>query len=235
MKRKSLDKALFKKENNVLNKFKTFGNFVRNPWGYIAYILGIFLIGVVICTPLSCCRKYYKKYNSYVNSYVDTINKTYPATKILEYTITGTISSNIHNYNVWVKGKNGNIYNITIPKNKCTVHMTNDSIGKCIVILHKYKGLLAYYDGHKHEEGSKENGTYSSWRHRKSNEFGLRDDKPAEVQYNYFNGYEIWYKFDAPKLVKYWKEEQVWTSSYRPTYGVRYFNSQTHIYVNQIL
>lgn len=233
MKRKSLDKALFKKENKVLNKFKTFGKYVREVWGYI---LGIFLIGVAIYTPLSCRSKYHKMYDSYVNSYADTINKTYPVTHILEYTITGTVSSNIHNYSVWVKGKNGDMYNLTIPKSKCIVHMTNDSVGKCIVILHKYKGWLSYFDGHIDESGSKEKGTYTSWIHRVSNEFGLRDDKPDNVQYNYFiNGNEIWYKFDAPKLVKYWKEEQFWKKTYRPTYSVRYFNSQTHIYVNQIL
>ena len=158
MKRRILDEALFKKENKVLNKFKTFGKYIRAVWGYI---LCIFLIGVAIYTPFSCCSKYIKMYDSYVNSYADTINKTYPVTQILEYTITGTVSSDIHNYSVWVKGKNGNMYNLTIPKSKCIVHMTNDSVGKCIVILHKYKGLLAYYDAHRHDSGCKENGTYT--------------------------------------------------------------------------
>ena len=232
MKRQSLDKALFKKENKVLNKFKTFGKYVREVWGYI---LGIFLIGIAIYSPLSCCSKYHKIYNSYVNSYVDTINKTYPVAKTLEYTIITNSKYDGNTYSIWIKENNGNIHNLTIPKSKCTIHITNDSVGKCIVILHKYKGLLAYYDAHTHESGSKENGTYKSWIHRENNEFGLRDDKPAKVQYNYFNGYEIWYKFDAPKLVKYWEEEQLWTNSYRPTYSIRYFNSQTHIYVNQIL
>lgn len=230
MKRKSLDEALFKKENKILNKYKTIVCQV------LMYIIPIFAICAAIYIPLSCQSKYSEIYNSYVNSYADTINKTYPVSKILEYTITGTVSSNIHNYSVWVKGKNGDMYNLTIPKSKCVVHMTNDSVGKCIVILHKYKGLLACFNGHTDESGSKENGTYTSWIHRKSNEFGLRDDKPDNVPYDYFiNGNEIWYKFDAPKLINYWKDEHIWKKSYTPTYSIRYFNSQTHIYVNKIL
>ena len=49
MKRKSLDKALFKKENKVLNKLNYYGVNVREVSGYI---LAIFLMGVLIYLPM---------------------------------------------------------------------------------------------------------------------------------------------------------------------------------------
>ena len=228
---KSLDEALFRKENRFLKTLKkiTVGTLRVLPWLFIGCV-GIALIYY----PISCTNRYSNEYQKIVESYNDTIRKTFPTVKTVHYTIVNSIKSDKEEYHVWVKAENGNTYSISFPKNKCAIHIINNDSAYCVVRLRKYKGYLMYYNAHTHELCDENNPQLrTSYYHRRTNEFGLRDDKPANVQYDYFDGHEVWYKFNAIKLIDYWNNQPFTSEPPKPPYSVRYFNSHTDIYVNK--
>lgn len=228
---KSLDKALFRQENKSLKILKKIGIGTLRvlPWLFV-----VCLLGIIIYYPISCSVTHSNEYEKIVESYNDTIRKTFPTVKTVHYTIVNNIKSDKEEYHVWVKAENGNTYSISFPKNKCAVHIINNDSAYCVVRLRKYKGYLMYYDAHQHDTHDDDNPQIiRRYYHRKTNEFGLRDDKPSNVQYDYFDGYEVWYRFNATRLIDYWNNQPFTSDPMKPPYCVRYFNSHTDIYVNK--
>ena len=163
-----------------------------------------------------------EKYNGILKSYADSINHIYPSTKILRYEIVKPITSDAHAYHIWVKDENNKVFNIYIDKTITHIHIDkNTKQNVCVVTLRKYKGRLVKYFVYQQADETDGNGhIVSHYWPRKTNEIGIRDDKPVEIGSDVFD-----------RLKQHYYDE---TEGFPKKRYIKYMAKKFDLYINEL-
>ena len=219
------------------------GMYKRKPWVtpsqvwyFIKWMFVIFVPVSLLCWGVYSCNEravYEEKYDNILKSYADSINHIYPSTKILRYEIVKPITSDAHAYHIWVKDENNKVFNIYIDKTITHIHIDkNTKQNVCVVTLRKYKGRLVKYFVYQQADETDGNGhIVSHYWPRKTNEIGIRDDKPVEIGSDVFDGEQIWYSIQCNRLKQYYYDE---TEGFPKKRYIKYMAKNFDLNINEV-
>lgn len=193
-------------------------------------VLFIILFGV------DSCKRHYAesdKFQERVELCGDSLNYLFPHRKILTYDIIKPVQAYPDKYEIWLKNEQG-VQNVYVDKNKITLHVDSTvESNYCKVTLIKLKGrLVAYHESEEIKE-TDGNGHYTGnhyW-HRKTNNAGIRDDKPIETRTNYFDGEHYWYNVYIPNLKQKYYDS---TEGFPKQRYIKYMCKQIDVYVKTL-
>lgn len=193
-------------------------------------IVFLILIGV------NACKRYNAEADNFqerVEACGDSLNYQFPHRKVLIYDIIRPVYAYPDKYELWLKNEYG-VQNVYVDKNIVTLHIDPTiKSNYCKVTLIKLKGRLVSYHESEQIKETDGNGHYTgkSYWYRKTNNTGIRDDKPIEDRTNYFDGEYYWCNVYLPNLKQKHYDD---AEGFPKQRYIKYMCKQIDVYVKEV-